>query len=133
MVAGQSFLPLLKEAACAGLPLLHGKFGMLSRREIASYLWPALEDGYEENYESRLRDRKENDIWPWYPVAHLAAACQALARLEAGADDGFAFDYQDLDFHLRVAMLAAEFARLFRQVPELSDIAAKLIDIEIVI
>lgn len=133
LIAGQSFLPLIKQAAYGELPVLEGVNRQLSRHQIASQLWPAMEGGYEENYESRLRDRKENDIWPWYSVAHLAAAYEGLARLGAGHEEGSEFDYQDLNFHIRAVMLASEFARHFRTVPQLADIAGKLLNIEIIL
>lgn len=132
LVAGQSFLPMIKEAATGNLPVLNGIARELSRNEIATYLWSPREGGHEINYVSRLRDRKENDIWPWYPVAHLAAAYQALARLGAGPDDDVPFDYQDLEFHRRAVMLADAFAEFFMASPQVAKIAANLIRIEFV-
>lgn len=50
LVAGQSFLPLLKKAMTGQLPILTGKYINLSRNKIAAYLWPPLDGGHEINY-----------------------------------------------------------------------------------
>ena len=133
MIAGQSFLPLIKEQALGKLPIVKGKFGRLSRQQIASHIWPVLRGGFEVNYESRLHDRKRNDILPWYPVAHLAAAYQFLARHLSGKEEASVFDYQDLELHVLAVMLAAKFADHFRATPGLAGIATKLRNIELVV
>ena len=132
MIAGQSFLPLIKERALGELPILNGKSGKLSRQQIASHLWPVPKGGFEDNYVSRLHDRKRNDILPWYPVAHLAAAYQFLARHLSGKEQASGFDYQDLGLHVLAVMLAAKFADYFRATPGLASIATKLRDIELI-
>jgi len=129
LFAGHIFLPLIKKEATGHLPVLRGEIRDLPLVEIARFLSPPEEGGYEENYVTRLRNYQENNVWPWYPIAHLAAAYQALARLRAKEKDSASFDYQDIDFHKKVVMLCNIFAEYFRASRYTKKIAKNLIRI----
>lgn len=130
LVAGLGFLPLLKKAAIGDLPILRGRQKELSVGEIARFLWPPRGHGREINYESRLNDRQKHGLRKYYPVAHLAAAFQYIARERSGTEPAAAFDYQDIDLYREVVRRANEYAGYFAVIPRLGNIADALIHIE---
>ena len=127
--AGQAFLPLLKQAAIGRLPILNGRRRELSIGQIARFIWPPREDGYEIYYESRLHDNKKT-LRSLRPIADLAAAYQYVARKRSGVEQAASFDYQNLDFHRKVVVRASRFADCFRSIPALGNIASRLVKIE---
>lgn len=130
LTAGLAFLPLLKKAAIGGLPILRGRTGELSRAEIVRFIWQPREEGAEVNYDSRLNDRQRHGLREYYPVAHLAAASEYIARERSGTEPAAAFDYQDIDLYREVVRRANEYAGYFAAIPRLGNIAAALIHIE---
>ena len=130
LTAGLAFLPLLKKAAIGELPIFRGRKGELSRAEIARFMWPSREQGAEINYDSRLNDRQRHGLRRYYPVAHLAAAFQYIARERSGTEPAAPFDYQDIGLYREVVRLANEYAGYFAAIPRLGNIADALIHIE---
>lgn len=129
-VAGAFFLRQMKPTALRELGFAEAAGDPMSGRQIAQIMWPADEEGYEEDYESRLNDTLRHSIRKYHPVAHLAAAYQYLARIAAGEGMAATFDYEDVDFHRLVVGLAERFAGYIRRTPGMTGIAIKLIDIE---
>lgn len=127
--AGLAFLPLLKKAAIGKLPILRGRERELSLAEIARFLWPD-EKSQEKDYEDFLHDRAKHGLRRFYPIAHLAAANQYIARERSGEADRAPFEYQDLDFHREVVRRANEYAGYFTAMPRWGNIADALIPIQ---
>jgi len=105
--AGLAFLPLLKKAAIGKLP-----------------------KSQEKDYEDFLHDRAKHGLRRFYPIAHLAAANQYIARERSGEADRAPFEYQDLDFHREVVRRANEYAGYFTAMPRWGNIADALIPIQ---
>ena len=130
MIAGLSFLPLLKKAAMGELPILRGVMKELSQAEIARFNWPPGEQGAEINYQSRLNDRQRHGLRKYYPVAHLAAAFQYMARERSGTEAAAPLDYQNVGLFRDVVRRANEFAGYFATMPKWQNIASALVHIE---
>ena len=126
---GLAFLPVLKQPAIGELPMLCGERRPLPNAEIARFIWPAREDGNEENYENRLHDNLKL-LRKMRPIAHLAAAYQFIARMRSGREQASSFDYQDLDFHREAVRRANFYADCFHSVAALTNIASKLVTVE---
>ena len=129
-VAGAFFLRQMKPIALRELGFAEAAGDLMSGRQIAQFMWPPNEDGYEQDYESRLNDTVRHSIRKYHPVAHLAAAYEYLARLAAPEGMAATFDYENVDFHRLVVGLAQWFAGIIRKTPAMAGIARKLIDVE---
>lgn len=127
--AGFAFLPLLKNAAIGELPILRNRRQELSIDEIARFVWPGEVRGPKFDYGDHLHDRKRHGMRRYYPVAHLAAAYQYVARKRWANELAAAFDYQDLDFHREVVRRANEYAGYFAAMPKWANIANFLVPI----
>ena len=130
MIAGLSFLPLLKKAAMGELPILRGVTKELSQAEIARFNWPPGEQGAEINYQSRLNDRQRHGLRKYYPVAHLVAAFQYMARERSAFGAAAAIDYQDAEFWRELVRRANGYAGNFAAMPKWQNIASALVRIE---
>lgn len=127
--AGLAFLPLLKKAAIGELPVLRGRAGELSLAEIARFLWPD-ENSRKTDYNDLLHDRMKHGLRRFYPIAHLAAANQYIARERSGDHPAAPFDYQDTEHFREVVRRADEYAGYFAAMPRWGNIAEALIRIE---
>ena len=130
LTAGVFFLAQIKKAATGEHPILEGVAKPFSGRKLTEVMLVPDEGGELEQFESRLHDALRNDVRRFYPVAHLAAAYQYIARVACGANVAGTFDPEDLDFHRMVVQLSARFAQFIRETPALDGAASKLIDIE---
>lgn len=130
LIAGWYFLRRLEPEKVGKEPDVTDNLKKASGREILKDMFPPREDGFEENYESRLHDAEKHLIRRHYRVAHLAAAFQAAAH--ASSPDGQAgeFEIHNLEFLRAVVRLACGFAEAIGRVPELKNIADQLIDLE---
>jgi hypothetical protein len=130
LTAGWYFLVRLNKELTGEHPALTGTPTKASGRDVVSAMFPARENGFEENYESRLHDIEKHLIRRHYPVAHLAAAFQAAAHATSPDDHAGEFGVHDLGFLRVVVSLACGLAERIRQAPELATAADRLIELE---
>lgn len=130
LIAGWYFLVRLDPGAAWEKLRATGAPKRTSGRDIVKDMFPAREDGLEENYESRLHDLEKHLIRRHYPVAHLAAAFQAAANVTSEGGQAGEFEIHNLEFLRAVVKLAGGFAEAIRRAPELRKIADQLIDLE---
>jgi hypothetical protein len=130
LIAGWYFLVRLNKELTGEHPALNGTPEKVSGRDVVSNMFPAREDGFEENYESRIHDIERHLIRRHYPVAHLAAAFQAAAHAASPNSHAGEFDLHDLSFLRLVVSLARAFADRIRRMPELRRVGDRLIDLE---
>lgn len=130
LIAGWYFLVRLNKELTGEHPALNGTPEKASGRDVVSNMFPAREDGFEENYESRLHDIERHLIRRHYPVAHLATAFQAAAHATSTNGHAGEFDVHDLDFLRLVVSLACAFAERIRRMPEFRTVADRLIELE---
>jgi len=126
---GAAVLVLVKKAATGELPVHEGKPTQLSLDFIVQYLWPKIPGEDDEKYLVWVHDVEKRRVRSRYPMAHLAAALQWLAREMANTGEPMAFVYDDLDFLRRWVSKASEIAGYIRDTPQLEPMAKRLIDI----
>ena len=130
LIAGWYFLRRLDSEKVGKEPDLTDNLKKASSREILKDMFPPREDGFEENYESRLNDKAKHLVRRHYPVAHLAAAFQCAAHISAPHDQAGEFQIHNLEFLRALVNLANGYANAIRQMPELANVAGQLIEIE---
>ncbi|HJP68510.1 MAG TPA: hypothetical protein VJ846_06380 [Sphingomicrobium sp.] len=130
LIAGWYFLRRLDPASMGKRPDLVDGTSKASGRDILREMFPPRENGFEEDYESRLHDLEKHLIRRHYPVAHLAAAFQAAAHATSPDGQAGEFEIHNLAFLRAVVNLASGFAEAIRGAPELKKIADQLIDLE---
>ena len=130
LVAGWYFLRRLDPESTSKDPGFVGNVNKGSGRDILRDMFPPREDGFEENYESRLNDIAKHLIRRHYPVAHLAAAFQCAAHISAPRDQAGEFQIHNLEFLRALVNLANGYANAIRQASELAKVADHLIEIE---
>lgn len=128
--AGWYFHVRLHKELTGKHPALNGTPEKVSGRAVVSTMFPAREDGFEENYESRLHDIEKHQIRRYYPVAHLAAAFQSAAHAISPQGLAGEFDIHDLGFLRQVVSVARAYAEYIRRTPKLANVADQLIDLE---
>lgn len=129
-VAGAYFLRQMKDTALREQGFAGDWSNPMSGRAIARTMWPANDEGYEVNYDSRLNDTLKHSIRTYYPVAHLAAAYQYLGRIADSEGIVAEFDYEWVGYHRMVVQLADRLAGYIQLTPGMGGVAAKLIKIE---
>ena len=128
LIAGWYFLVRLDPKAAGEQPA--GEIRKASGRDIVKDMFPAREEGFEENYESRLHDIEKHLIRRHYPVAHLAAAFQSAAHISAPNGHAGEFEIHNLEFLRALVNLANGYADAIRKTPELANVAEQLIELE---
>lgn len=130
LIAGWYFLRRLDPDCASAGPDLVDNVNKSSGRDILRDMFPAREDGFEENYESRLHDLEKHLIRRHYPIAHLAAAFQAAANVTSQGGHAGEFEIHSLEFLRALVKLAGGFAEAIRRAAQLRKIADQLIDVE---
>lgn len=130
LLVGAAILSLIKEAATGAAPLLPQSMTRLSLDQIVRYLWTAREEGLEINYTDRMHDYEKRKLRSRYPVAHLAAALQLLARKREHGGEKGSYDYQDLPFLRHWVAEANVIAEQISATPGLELMASQLIQIQ---
>lgn len=128
-IVGTAILPFMKNAAIGETPLLPAAMTRMSIDQIIRYLWPRKAGEAEDVYADRLHDVERRRFRSHFPVCHLAAALQWVARERAAVGDLMSYDYQDIAFHRRWVAKANEMAGYIRATPPLALAASKLIDL----
>ncbi|KUO56876.1 MAG: hypothetical protein APF78_05800 [Sphingomonadales bacterium BRH_c3] len=126
---GAAVLALVKETATGEPPVINGQPRQLSLDFIVQYLWPNSASAGENKYLAWVHDVEKRQIRTRYPMAHLAAALEWLAREKSAAGDLMEFVYEDLDFLRRWVSKACEIADYIRATPQLKGMAEKLINL----
>lgn len=130
LIAGWYFLRRLDPESASKDPRLVDNLNKGSGRDILRDMFPPREDGFEENYESRLNDIAKHLVRRHYSVAHLAAAFQCAAHISAPDRQAGEFQIHNLEFLRALVNLANGYARAIRQTSELANVADQLIEIE---
>lgn len=130
LIAGWYFLVRLNKELTGEHPALTGTPKKASGRDVLGNMFPAREDGFEENYESRLHDIERHLIRRHYPVAHLAAAFQAAAHATSPNNHAGEFDIHDLGFLRLIVSLACAFEERIRRTTDLATFADRMIELE---
>lgn len=125
---GAAVLALIARTATGEEPRLPNQCKRTNLDQITPFLWQPEPWENEETYLIRIHDLERTRIRRRYPVAHLAAAMQWLARELAGQEDSASWDYQDLAFLRRLVSKANEIAELIGRTPGLERMAEQLIE-----
>lgn len=126
---GAAVLALVKETVTGELPVINGQPRPLSLDFIVQYFWPNDASAGENKYLAWAHDVEKRQVRSRYPMAHLAAALEWLAREKSAAGDSMEFVYEDLDFLRRWVSKACEIAGYIRAAPQCELMASQLIDL----
>lgn len=130
LIAGWYFLRRLDSEKVGKESGVTDNLKKVSGTEILKDMFPPREDGFEENYESRLNDKAKHLIRRHYPIAHLAAAFQCAAHISAPGHQAGEFQIHNLEFLRALVNLANGYANAIRETPGLANVADQLIEIE---
>jgi hypothetical protein len=130
LIAGWYFLRRLDPEAPGKEPSKAVTLKRVSGRHVVRDMFPAREEGFEENYESRLHDIERHLIRRHYTVAHLAAALQCAAHVSAPNGHAGEFEIHNLQFLRALVNLANGYAIAFGQTPGMENLAGQLIKLE---
>jgi hypothetical protein len=127
---GVTILPFIKLPATGLEPIFQGKPYRPTMNLHERFLYPIADmaktrDAYDGLHEIKARKHR-----PRYPIAHLCAAYQLIARIKEDQKLSPQYDGQDLNFWRDLISVACWIAEILRATPELTHIAVKLIDIQ---
>lgn len=132
---GVIVLALIKETVSGSPNLIDGKPRKVSRDFAIRYSWPQVPGAGNDQYDTWVHDIEKREFRARFPVAHLAAALEFVARQREAAGEVMTFQYDDYDFLRRWIAIAQEMAGYICMTPELAKpngMASKLLDIRLV-
>lgn len=130
LLVGTAILPLIKEAATGQSPHVPLSMTQLSIDQIVRYLWPQVDGECEDSYFGRMHDYEKRKLRRRFPVAHLSAALQLIARERAHNGEANTYDYQDPSFVRDWVTRANAIAEHIKATPALKLMASRLIQID---
>lgn len=126
---GALVLALVARTAVGRAARLPEQCRSVSLDQMIPVLWPRDERVDEEMYLMQVHDIERLKVRPRYPVAHLAAAMQWVARERTDNGETLTWDYQDLAFLRDLVARAQTMAMLIRATPGLENMANRLIEL----
>lgn len=129
-LVGAAILSLIQQTATGKSPTLPPPMTQLSIDQLVRYLWPRLNGECEASYSERMHDYERRKLRRRFPVAHLSAALQYIARERAHNGEANTYDYQDLSFVRDWVARGNAIAEHIKATPALKLMASRLIQID---